>query len=337
MQEHCNSLIIDMKHSKHFFIFLFLVLCINFKNKAQNNLVLNYSFEDTITCPEVESGSTFIVYTPPWFSPTNGTPDLFNECSNQLNGVPNSSCGFQYARTGKGFGGFGWDYSINCEYLTGKFSSPLISNKKYCIEFYVNLANYSYYAYDRIGAYISVDSLHIPTYGYLHFIPQIENPVGNIITDTLNWSIISGQFIASGGEKYITIGNFRPDSIVHTLINDTIVGFYPYYYLDDVYVYYCGGDTIEHPNQLTIPNAFTPNNDGFNDFFVIQGQNIKTVSGKIINRWGQELFKWSDMNEKWDGKYEGKDVSAGVYYYIISVTFEDGEVQEKHGSLEVVR
>ena len=43
------------------------------------------------------------------------------------------------------------------------------------------------------------------------------------------------------------------------------------------------------------------------------------------------------MNDKWDGKSEGKDVSAGVYFYILTVTFEDGEVQEKHGSLEVIR
>ena len=59
-------------------------------------------------------------------------------------------------------------------------------------------------------------------------------------------------------------------------------------------------------NSLTIPNVFTPNGDGHNDYFKITGQNIRSINEKIFNRWGQLLYKWNDINEHWDGKYNNK-------------------------------
>ena len=95
--------------------------------------------------------------------------------------------------------------------------------------------------------------------------------------------------------------------------------------------------TVKDCHDIFAPNAFTPEGDGVNDVFKVQGQNIKTLHGTIINRWGQELFKWSNLNEGWDGKYKGAYVSAGVYFYIIDVTYENGETIRKTGSVEVVR
>ena len=145
-----------------------------------------------------------------------------------------------------------------------------------------------------------------------------------------------------GGEQFITIGSFYDDSIIQWEINDTIYPAYswPYYYLDDVSVYYCGPDTTIIPpseNSLTIPNAFTPNNDNYNDNFIIKGQNIKSVNGKILNRWGQELFSFANLTVSWDGKYKGNDVSEGVYFYFIIVNYIDGKSETKHGSIEVVK
>jgi gliding motility-associated-like protein len=94
---------------------------------------------------------------------------------------------------------------------------------------------------------------------------------------------------------------------------------------------------LENNNSISIPNAFTPNNNGVNDYFKAHGQNIKTINGKIFNRWGEELFKWADVNSGWDGKHNGQNASEGVYFYIISVTFENGEIQEKYGSIELIR
>jgi gliding motility-associated-like protein len=61
-----------------------------------------------------------------------------------------------------------------------------------------------------------------------------------------------------------------------------------------------------------LSNAFTPNNDGTNDLF------LKGLELQILNRWGQELYKGI---EGWDGAFQGKIVSPGTYFYI--VTFKD--------------
>jgi gliding motility-associated-like protein len=233
-----------MKILKRNIILFFLSITFFLRVNGQINLVPNYSFENTISCPQPELVS-FYSYTPPWFCPNQCTPDIFNNCSSgNIVSVP-INCngfGFQYAKTGNGYAGFARYTSSNvAEYLSVKLISPLQSGKKYCICFFVNTFNHCYYVIDAIGAYISYDSLTFNACEVAPYIPQIENPLGNIISDTVNWTEISGEYTASGGEQYITIGSFYPDSIIHYIYGDTInpPGSWPYYYLDDVYVYLC--------------------------------------------------------------------------------------------------
>lgn len=61
---------------------------------------------------------------------------------------------------------------------------------------------------------------------------------------------------------------------------------------------------------VDFPNAFTPNNDGKNDFF------LKGYDLVILNRWGQELYRGKDG---WDGTYKGDKVSPGTYYYVVQL------------------
>lgn len=63
-----------------------------------------------------------------------------------------------------------------------------------------------------------------------------------------------------------------------------------------------------------IPNAFTPNNDGINDYFgVLNGFAVQNFSMKIYNRYGQMVFSSNDIAKKWDGKFKGKLMSPGSY------------------------
>lgn len=96
-------------------------------------------------------------------------------------------------------------------------------------------------------------------------------------------------------------------------------------------------DTLFPEDILIVPNAFIPGNNGLNAIFKANGQNIKTLHGSIINRWCQTLYKWDDINGGWDGEYKGQAVSAGAYFFVISVTYTDGKTEERHGSLEVIR
>jgi len=289
--------------------------------------------------------------TPPWQNPTGGSPNFFAECTTLQPDwdVPQNMFGYQWPHSGIGYAGFspliakGVFSNDFREYIQVKLTDSLKQTKKYKVSFYVNLSDSSDYATDNIGAFFSDTAIHkdIPDYSpFNSFIPQIENQNGNIITDKENWIVISGIYIAHGGEQFITIGNFYDDAHTDTLyvggghINNPNP--YSYYYIDDVSVTLIP-EVIPPSNELIIYNAFTPNADGVNDVFHIKGTNIKELHAKIINRWGQELFEWDDLNSGWDGRYKGKDVGAGAYFYVVTVLYEDGNVEERNGALELIR
>jgi len=251
-------------------------------------------------------------------------------------GVPLNNFGYQYARTGNAYAGIGLYVSDNLnyrEYIEGRFIQSLIAGKNYCVEFYVVRVK-SQYAIDAIGAYLSTDSLL--SLSLLSYLPQISNPINNIITDTINWIKISGSFTSTGGEQFITIGNFNDDANTNAQYIEGPLPGGAYYFIDDVSVTLIP-EVIPPINEPVIFNAFTPNADGVNDVFHVKGSNIKELHAKIINRWGQELFEWDDLNAGWDGRYKGKDVGAGAYFYVVTVTYNDGTIEEKKGALELVR
>ncbi len=70
-----------------------------------------------------------------------------------------------------------------------------------------------------------------------------------------------------------------------------------------------------------LPNVFTPNGDGIHDIYLSWNLNnyVKRVRMTIYNRYGKEIYKTEDPGINWDGRYNGKLVSTGVYYYICDV------------------
>lgn len=70
----------------------------------------------------------------------------------------------------------------------------------------------------------------------------------------------------------------------------------------------------------SIPNAFTPNNDGKNDVFkLIYKGDIVLKELSIYNRYGQRVFSTNNINQGWDGTFNGKDEDLGVYYYMLRI------------------
>lgn len=72
-------------------------------------------------------------------------------------------------------------------------------------------------------------------------------------------------------------------------------------------------------NNLLLPKAFTPNNDGLNDTYGISNRFIveKLDFFEIFDRWGSKIWETTDLNEKWDGMKNGSPVSGGTYLYKI--------------------
>ncbi len=80
-------------------------------------------------------------------------------------------------------------------------------------------------------------------------------------------------------------------------------------------VTHCGTKLI--PDKIFIPNAFSPNGDQENDIVKIIANNITLQKFSIYNRWGELVFKTTDINKGWDGKFKGSDCEIGSYYYYI--------------------
>lgn len=281
----------------------------------------NPSFEDTVHCP-FTTGQ--IEFAKNWFQPFPvSSSDYYNICSNYLNIVTD----IQTPRTGGAYSGIhlaGGDWR---EYIEVKLKEPLTSGNLYCIEFYVSLFEYSYAAVDAVGMYISLDSIYTIGSGLetLPYTPQINNPEGNILLDSLGWTKVSGTYTAIGGEQFITIGNFHLTGDFNEYpLNGSGAS---YYLIDDVALYLCD-DTIPKPKELKIPNVFTPQQDGMNEVFFIE--NLPEQSHLIIyNRWGQSILDKKNYLNNWDAH----EVNAGVYYYVLALP--DGE--RKTGFIHVIK
>ena len=93
-------------------------------------------------------------------------------------------------------------------------------------------------------------------------------------------------------------------------------------------------------NCVALPNAFTPNNDGINDYFKpILNCPVKSYVLKILNRWGQEVFYSTTPNETWDGTAEGKTLEGNVFYFMLKVVFEAQGKEEQifKGDITLIR
>lgn len=79
-------------------------------------------------------------------------------------------------------------------------------------------------------------------------------------------------------------------------------------------------------NRFWIPNAFTPNDDSRNDFFVPVTYGVTNYVFEIYNRWGEKIFFTQDPLEGWNGKHDGKDCKQDVYTWRVS--FKNGATQQ---------
>ena len=91
-------------------------------------------------------------------------------------------------------------------------------------------------------------------------------------------------------------------------------------------------------STIIIPNVFTPNGDGSNDVFTIDGVNLESVDCVIFNRWGQKLYSWNNVNGFWDGRTtSGSECPDGTYFYIINALGQDGVEYFKKGACSLIR
>ncbi|WP_341838690.1 gliding motility-associated C-terminal domain-containing protein [Chitinophaga pollutisoli] len=98
---------------------------------------------------------------------------------------------------------------------------------------------------------------------------------------------------------------------------------------------------IDYSSMLEMPNAFSPNNDGMNDFFRPKSKAVMAFSMQVYNRSGNLVFTTNDHRRGWDGNVNGKPAPMGTYVYIIKFGFwqADGKMElfDKKGTFDLIR
>ncbi|MDE6311518.1 MAG: gliding motility-associated C-terminal domain-containing protein [Muribaculaceae bacterium] len=90
-------------------------------------------------------------------------------------------------------------------------------------------------------------------------------------------------------------------------------------------------------SRLDIPNAFSPGaSPGVNDEWKVSYRSLIDFECHIFNRWGTEVFSFTDPSQGWDGKFRGKLVPAGVYYYVIRAKGADGVEYKRSGDINII-
>ncbi len=90
---------------------------------------------------------------------------------------------------------------------------------------------------------------------------------------------------------------------------------------------------------IAVPNAFTPNNDGINDYlYPLNAYKARNLLFRVYNRFGQLLFQTTDWTNKWDGTFKGQGADPGTYVWILQYTHVDtGNRVEQKGTTVLIR
>jgi hypothetical protein len=315
---------------------LFLLLHCTFFSYGQINLVLNYSFEDQTECiPFTGSTGSTLKYCKEWFTPFSfpppnggGSAELYSNCSlDEYWFQPTNVFGYQSPHSGNNYGGFYLIAGAGREYLENRLRWPLIVGKTYCVEFWYSYAdksqppNINVFTND-IGVYFTQDSLMRldSNYMVINVNPQVHNDSASYIIDTANWLLFSKEYIATGGEKYFTVGTFRKNSALTLVDYDSTLytGGLCYVYVDDFSVKECTPTGVEEIEKEKIEWSISPNPT--QGIAIISIENCKECIVEIHDVSGRKLSTIRILNNK--TSIDCSSLASSIYF--IKLKSEDG-------------
>ncbi len=106
--------------------------------------------------------------------------------------------------------------------------------------------------------------------------------------------------------------------------------------IDTVMVHYRSSPCVS-PNVF-IPNAFSPNNDQKNDYFMVKADGMTKLKFIVWNRWGELVFETDDPNAQgWDGTYRGKELNPDSFAWYVLLTCGNGDVFQSKGNVTLLK
>jgi gliding motility-associated-like protein len=94
---------------------------------------------------------------------------------------------------------------------------------------------------------------------------------------------------------------------------------------------------IESGTNLFIPNIFSPDGDGNNDILLPYAIGLKAIKWSVFNRWGELVFRSTNVHQGWDGNFNGLMQPPGIYVYIVELTFRNNKTKMFKGGLTLIR
>jgi Secretion system C-terminal sorting domain len=298
------------------------------------NLVPNPGFEDTVACPTGFSTTTvdFITYALGWSTACNSS-DYYNSCSTGMNSVPDNIAGHYPAATGNAYCGMfvAWQGNISTpeyhEMIGAQLVSPLIIGQKYFVSFKTICSAQSNSiwrkACNKLGVLFSTVAYHDSTPVGIHNFSHIYTD--SIITDTINWTIVKGLFIADSSYTYILLGNFFDMYHTDTINFAQSVNPGAYYFFDDICVstdsFICNSSS-EGINDLTNEDEFILYPNPFQDKINITGKRKEVVEVTLFDIASRKLFNKSFTNST---IINTEQLAKGIYIY---------EVRNKYGVIK---
>ena len=207
---------------------------------GQENLVLNGGVEESAWCPSAYNNATLRT-AKGWGQPTEGTPDHFKACSSEA-GVPRNAFGEQVAVEGEAYAGvvtYSAAKPTYREYLQSELTRPLVRGEWVCVSWWVCAADRAKLVADGMGVHWGVQAPKQRGEGVLAVQPQVDNPRFHLVSDRHSWIRLSDAFQAEGGERFLTVGNFRPPRQNRVLERRDVAADaspWAYAYVDDVRV-----------------------------------------------------------------------------------------------------
>jgi hypothetical protein len=214
---------------------------------AGQNLVPNPGFEDLLQCP---TGPSQLAGTAFWFDPNNnvqGTPDYFHGCATGTHSTPVSFLGFQEPADGEGYAGiFLYEGSQVLadwrEYLQAELLEELTADRCYQFSVLANLADNSSRTTNALGVRFYNEAVQLPDPFIPGDEPHLELPPGTFL-NTTDWTALQGTYFASGGERFLMIGNYR-DNANTTVQQLSTNGNFAYAFIDAVSLVPCVPTTL---------------------------------------------------------------------------------------------
>jgi outer membrane protein OmpA-like peptidoglycan-associated protein len=195
-----------MKKNCYFFIHAYFRII--FLAQDAQNMVENPSFEAIEG--KIKRGGAINVAVG-WMSPTKAAADLYSGKVKEGYGTPKNTYGIEEPQEGKNYAGlraFSYNDKEPRNYISTKLKLPLRKGSSYCVKFYVSLAEGSKYASNNIGVNFSKKQYNIDENKSIMTSTHVEHKDNPVFNAVFGWDEVCGTYVAKGGEKFLTIGNF---------------------------------------------------------------------------------------------------------------------------------